>query len=330
MKKLLLTGAALLALNLTVSAQQQLITSFEETETAGFVAGEDIGNYTDDWSTYSTANTGDVDSGLITISDEWASEGTQSLKFSAVSVGDDQANYAYGPLYNFTTLLGNTFSLTFDAYTNVLDESSSNMIYQYVNYDDTAQTQTAVAKVQFDYSGVIYVWDSSVAQTAANQYGYVDSGFTFDAETTYTINVRFNEDGSVTYLVNGEEAYTFTPTDSTVLNGYYYSAILTDDYGSDWYLDNFTVDVPTAGVANPALSQFAVYPNPATNFVTVSNENALVNSVAIIDMNGRAVKTVKFDGVAQAQVNISELSAGIYLMNISSDKGTTTKKIVKN
>lgn len=330
MKKLLLTGAMLMAINFGVKAQDvQVITSFEDTEDDAYTVGEDISSYSDLWSTYSTVNSGDVDSGLITITDEWASDGTQSLKFSPVNNGDDEANYAFGPLYNFTTLLGSTFDLTFDTQTDDVSDSSSNLIYQLVNYDEDASTQTAVAKIQFDYSGTIYVWDSSVDQTSANSYGYVDSNASFEAGTTYTVKFQFNEDGSVSYIVNGDEIYSFTPTDSSVLNGYYYPAILTDDYSSTWYVDNLTLALPTAGVNNPTLAQFAVYPNPAANVVNVSNTAALVSNVSLTDINGRIVKTVAFNGVSDAQVNIADLASGVYLMTINSDKGTTVKKVVK-
>ncbi|WP_407934909.1 T9SS type A sorting domain-containing protein, partial [Flavobacterium lindanitolerans] len=33
---------------------------------------------------------------------------------------------------------------------------------------------------------------------------------------------------------------------------------------------------------------------------------------------------------SSAQVNISDLSAGVYMMNINSDQGSVTKKIIKN
>lgn len=84
------------------------------------------------------------------------------------------------------------------------------------------------------------------------------------------------------------------------------------------------------GLENGVLaSQFAVFPNPASNVVTVSGAEALVDAIELIDLNGRTVKSVKVNGVAEAQINISDLSAGVYMMNISSDKGKTTKKIVK-
>jgi len=78
-------------------------------------------------------------------------------------------------------------------------------------------------------------------------------------------------------------------------------------------------------------STFSVYPNPSNDFVNISNDsNYLLNSVDVMDLNGRTVKSVKLNGETSAQINISDLSAGVYMMNISSDQGSVTKKIVKN
>lgn len=78
-------------------------------------------------------------------------------------------------------------------------------------------------------------------------------------------------------------------------------------------------------------SKFSVYPNPANNVVNIANgENMMVNKVTVTDLNGRTVKNVSFDNVANVQVNVSDLASGLYLMNITSDKGTATKKFVKN
>lgn len=95
-------------------------------------------------------------------------------------------------------------------------------------------------------------------------------------------------------------------------------------------IDNLTITSPTAGTDSVDLKGFSVFPNPTTNVVTVANANALVSSLVIADLNGRTVKTAKFEGVNEATVNVSDLASGVYMMTISSDKGTTTKKIVKN
>lgn len=97
------------------------------------------------------------------------------------------------------------------------------------------------------------------------------------------------------------------------------------------YIDDVVVTTSTLGVNSNLASQFSVFPNPATNVININNaDNILVNGVEIIDINGRTVKSAKFDGVSNAQINISDLATGMYMMNIASDKGTTTKKIVKN
>lgn len=95
------------------------------------------------------------------------------------------------------------------------------------------------------------------------------------------------------------------------------------------FLDTVVITEGTAGVDENTLSNLSVFPNPSNDVVNVTVE-ALVNNIAIVDLNGRTVKSVKFEGVSEAQVNVSDLASGVYMMTISSDKGTSTKKIVKN
>jgi len=96
-------------------------------------------------------------------------------------------------------------------------------------------------------------------------------------------------------------------------------------------MDDFILSTGILATDDHLASSIAIYPNPTTNVVYVSNaENILVNGVTVTDLNGRTVKTAKFGGVAEAQVNVSDLASGVYMMTISSDKGSLTKKIVKN
>lgn len=105
--------------------------------------------------------------------------------------------------------------------------------------------------------------------------------------------------------------------------------------GTDHYMfmvDDFSIQ--TTGIANVRdvlASKFSVSPNPASNVVNINNaENILISNVAVVDFNGRTVKSQSFDGVDDAQINISDLASGVYMINITSDKGISTKKIIKN
>jgi hypothetical protein len=129
-----------------------------------------------------------------------------------------------------------------------------------------------------------------------------------------------------------QKTHTFTPTTTgthVIAFNYTAPAHVQANFGVI-LLDNVNVTA-TAGTNNNFLAaQLSIYPNPATNVINVSNaDNILVSGIEIVDLNGRTVKTAKFDGVTEAQINISDLSAGMYMMTVSSDQGTLTKKIVK-
>jgi hypothetical protein len=149
------------------------------------------------------------------------------------------------------------------------------------------------------------------------------------AATLATIN---NIEMTGTIADNMQNAVTSTTTFTPETDGQYQLGLISTSEGTTGVLVVYEVEITgLAGTDSPVASQLSVFPNPANNVINVTNaDNILVNGITIADLNGRTVKTVKFDGVSEAQVNVSDLASGIYMMTISSDKGTTTKKIVKN
>jgi hypothetical protein len=79
----------------------------------------------------------------------------------------------------------------------------------------------------------------------------------------------------------------------------------------------------------PSENQFAVYPNPASQIINIANENTKITAIVITDLNGRIVKQASFDNVSKAEMNIAELSSGVYMMSIKSAEGEVNKKFVK-
>lgn len=78
------------------------------------------------------------------------------------------------------------------------------------------------------------------------------------------------------------------------------------------------------------VNQLTVYPNPAADVLNIkSSGSANINAVQIIDLNGRQVITKSFNNVSDAQINVNDLSAGMYLINITSGENTVTKKFLK-
>ncbi len=76
-------------------------------------------------------------------------------------------------------------------------------------------------------------------------------------------------------------------------------------------------------------NKLSVYPNPTVNTVNVTSTAGVLSNVEISDINGRIVKNVKIDNVNESQISVSELNTGVYMMKITSDQGTVTKKLIK-
>lgn len=91
-------------------------------------------------------------------------------------------------------------------------------------------------------------------------------------------------------------------------------------------IDDLLITASTASIDTTLAGSFSVYPNPAKDVLNIANSiGAEINTVTVSDINGRTVK--QFGSVSQ--INISDLNAGVYFVNISSNEGSLTKKVVK-
>ena len=76
---------------------------------------------------------------------------------------------------------------------------------------------------------------------------------------------------------------------------------------------------------------FEIYPNPVfNNFEIINNFDSKINSVEILDLLGKVVKSVILKNPEQMIINCSEIKSGNYFVKIISENGTEIKKIVKN
>jgi hypothetical protein len=76
-------------------------------------------------------------------------------------------------------------------------------------------------------------------------------------------------------------------------------------------------------------ASFHVYPNPANGIVNIASHkiNGEVR-IALFDMNGRKIIDKKVDLDNNAQIDVSGLNTGIYVMHIISDGKTQTEKLI--
>lgn len=83
--------------------------------------------------------------------------------------------------------------------------------------------------------------------------------------------------------------------------------------------------VSSTGVAEPALSSISVYPNPSNGLVNIKGVDQR-SGVVITNTIGAVVYNSTVDG--PAQLDLSDLQDGVYLVNISNSSGRYIEKLV--
>jgi len=69
-----------------------------------------------------------------------------------------------------------------------------------------------------------------------------------------------------------------------------------------------------------------IFPNPTKEILFIQNRNSLnIKSITISNINGLTIKRFNTN---TSELDISELSSGLYFLNISSDSGIITKKVI--
>ena len=107
------------------------------------------------------------------------------------------------------------------------------------------------------------------------------------------------------------------------------NCVSNDQFG--FAVDDFKVSATTLSTDTFFKSNFAMYPNPAKNVLNISGNAGLsMDNVVITDLNGRVVKQQNLGGVASSEVNVSDLTSGMYFITISSAEGNGTSKFMKN
>lgn len=78
-----------------------------------------------------------------------------------------------------------------------------------------------------------------------------------------------------------------------------------------------------------ARADLSVYPNPATDFISVQDKHDAVGQIVVFSIVGRRVK--EFDYIKGEQYYISDLSKGMYLVQLidKNKRVLTTQKLEK-
>ena len=149
----------------------------------------------------------------------------------------------------------------------------------------------------------------------------------YHTDNVTTDPLRGPENG---YLDNNGGVWTkheVTVTAPADVDGFYYE--VRSYSNSQTYFDDLSfVNNGVASVKNNAIEGFATYPNPVTNHkFTLTSNSSETKEIAIFNILGKKVLSSSVSGV-KATVDVSTISSGIYILKVTEDGKTATKKLV--
>lgn len=74
-------------------------------------------------------------------------------------------------------------------------------------------------------------------------------------------------------------------------------------------------------------NEIKLFPNPATDVINVSSSILTVNSLKLVDLNGRVVMERSIQN-ENAFLNVSDVASGIYLLNVTAGDTISTKRVI--
>jgi hypothetical protein len=244
-----------------------------------------------------------------------------------------------------------------DFYTGATTTSTAQAGVRLYGVDETGATPALRTIVGFAYTmstrafnGVAYLKNGATYGTFLINFGAGNTALTLQANSWYKVGFAYDvvtgypiwslKDSTGAFLVeNGTINAANLPFPTSPIDWLYEidfqtTVPATNAAASEVVYDNFKVEA-TEDLALLGLNKvgeifdFSVYPNPVTDVLNIiGSGDSFISSVEIYDINGRLVKSSMFNTV-EAQLNTSDLSAGVYSVKISSDLGVSTKKIVK-
>jgi|SRR5690554_6951768 hypothetical protein len=306
MKKFYLLAGALI---FGLTANAQMTEGFEDYPVGPYFGGH--------WTNWSMADGPEN----IIVTDERASEGTQSG-----FVGNDEVQDAILDVGMHTGGMW-TYSMDFyidfgsSGYFNAQHDlsalgSSGNWAYEgYIGIDPTvAGYPPNPGTFYFAAGGTAYSfpymeeeWINFAVEQDLDMN--IVRLFMDGTEITFGVDIPFGSDPAFQGKVNGYDYFSASPVNFMWIDNI------------KFYEGEFNMGVNDIDVTN-----ISVYPTVAKDLVNISSKSN-INNITVFNTSGQQVLRLNPNSV-DAQINVSALPAGVYMVKIQSGKQVQTKKIV--
>ena len=161
-----------------------------------------------------------------------------------------------------------------------------------------------------------------------------DTFFNFPHDTWFSVLMNFDFTAGMaaaTFSMSVNDVVVLPPGTAfkdgngaipTSLGGVNFNSVSTDH---ELYIDDFNFVNAVLGVEKKNLTNFSVYPNPANDEVNILF-NEEIEEVRIYDLSGKLL----LSGFSEKTVDVSNLTTGLYFMELSSIYGKSIQKFIKD
>lgn len=80
-------------------------------------------------------------------------------------------------------------------------------------------------------------------------------------------------------------------------------------------------EISDTGDTTPAIAKLSIYPNPATEYITLAVQNAVLKQVLITSLDGKTILREPVNGVEEYKIETGRLSSGVYIVNAETVSG---------
>lgn len=244
------------------------------------------------------------------------------------------------------------YSLPLDYYPNIIPDLSENPPGDEHSNNCIADFMLTSRSAESNYYG--WSWSSHIADAYINyissvssnsgqcQYYYFNS-FTFsdymqeiNSDRPMMALVDTDADGSTDHFItliaykqeSGIDYYGCYHTWDTDLHWYEFEQIAVSQ---SWGISVlYTFQMNLTGIESDQLYSFEIYPNPANESIRIrfSDANIDKHHVSIYNVSSQLMFEASFEASKEVQIDVSSFDSGLYFVQIISQNGLSTQKIM--
>jgi len=210
--------------------------------------------------------------------------------------------------------------------TEVMIQGNATKKYTNLSYAGAETVATQINATEMDHFN-LHVWSADFTQFRIKlvDFGangvYDGPGLVDDKEHELTFETPAQSEW-ITYSI------PLTDFTNLITRANMSQFIFSSNGTSTVFIDNvYFSKMATSGVTDVTASKVLVYPNPVNTILTINAEQD-IQQLAVYNMLGQQV-LLSAPNIATANLNVSQLQNGVYMLHITANGSTTTQKFIK-